>query len=105
MCILRFFRSLRDRRFAKRVAKEELAAIQKTDNPPPEFSDLVSVAGRPIIQDRETQEQGAVTGTYKVVGSLMQEAIDDKRKGRDAAKRITNAIGAPPEPKPRKRRL
>jgi hypothetical protein len=96
-----FFDRWRDRRFAKRVAKEELLAIEKT----PVFSDLIRAEEAPILEaPREELEKPSVTGVYQTVSDLVQEAIEDKKRGKDAAMRITNAIGAPPEPKPRQRR-
>jgi hypothetical protein len=102
MGLKRFFDRWRDRRFAKRVATEELLAIEKT----PEFHTLIRAEGLPMLDDphHTESEKPSVTGVYQTVSNLVQEAIEDKKKGKDAAMRITKAIGAPPEPKPRKKR-
>lgn len=100
----KFFRALRDKRFAKYVAKETLEEIAETDSPPPEFSDIVQEEGEPMLPPRDTMEHGEVTGFYRTVSASIREVIDGKKETQKAAKRITNAIGAPPEPTPRKKR-
>jgi len=105
MGIVKFFQRLRDKRFAKYVAEEELKTIEKTDSPPPEFSDIVHAeSSDPIMVPRDTKQHGEVTGFYQTVSASLQEVIDEKKKGQEAAKRITNAIGAPPEPPPRQKK-
>lgn len=39
---------------------------------------------------------GEVTGSYKTVRAMMDELIAKKREGKEAARRITQAIGEVP---------
>jgi len=81
----------------RRSAAASLKKIERTDLPPPEFSDILqNEAVLPNVP--ETVEQVSVTGIYKNVANMVQEVIESKKQTQESAKRITTAIGAPPEP-------
>jgi hypothetical protein len=85
-----FLKNWRERRLKKKVAEHGLKKLAEED-----LSLVVENRGvmpAPI----ETEEQGTVTGIYQAIGAMVQEVIEDKKKGKEAARRITETIGAPP---------
>ncbi len=60
-----------------------------------------STEEHPLSKENATQvvkEESSVTGVYQVVASAIEDAMGEKRKAREAAQRVSSAIGVPPPP-------
>jgi len=89
----------------KKVAEEQWQVLDKSQNntfplpPPPGFKppSSQSVVFRSLAPPNEgatpTQEEYSVTGTYEVVKKALDEAIDLKKGTKDAAERVSAAVG------------
>jgi hypothetical protein len=78
--------------------------------PPPQMEKMLGSAKANAIyvplspeENRYAQvkEEHSVTSTYEVVKSAMQDAVSEKRKAKEAAQRVSAAVGTAGQEKPK----
>ncbi len=86
--------------FKKRKAKK--AIVQAVDDGVKKL-DEVEAPFRPLNQPNHVtqMEEFSVTGSYRTVKAMVNDAIIQKRKARSSAQRVSDRIGVTPTPLPR----
>ena len=97
--MMKFFEWLRLRRDNKAIRKEAQENLKLLDEKTPE--EAFKIAGEPSPPPPDPIINGySVTGQYKTVKAMVQDAIAQKRKAKSAAQRISNSVGLAPSKTP-----
>ena len=78
--------------------------------PPPQMEKMLGSAKANAIyvplspeesRYESVKEENSVTGIYETVKSAMQDAVSEKRKAKEAAQRVSAAVGTAGQEKPK----
>jgi hypothetical protein len=82
--------------FQKKKAKKVVGqVITDLDTKPAE--DVFQQLETPMTGTMDSESESSVTMEYNLVARKMEDAVEEKKKVRDAAKRLMDAIGVSPE--------